>query len=57
MKTLLSLAMAAGILSMGLAPTTASAEGWRNCRTVKVCKWHNGHRHCRIERVCRRHHH
>lgn len=56
MKMLLSLSMMAGVLAMGFAPTTASAEGWRGCRSVKVCNWHNGHRHCHWERICRHHH-
>lgn len=57
MKTLLSLSMVAGVLAMGLAPTTADAhDGWRRCRVVKICKWHDGHRHCRLKEICRHHH-
>lgn len=58
MKSLLSVALAAGFLAVGFAPANeASAEGWRRCRVVKVCHWHDGRRHCRLERVCRHRHH
>lgn len=57
MKTLLTMSLVAGFLAVGLAPTTASAQGWRRCSVVKVCNWRHGHRHCRFERICRRHHH
>lgn len=56
MKTLLSLSLVAGFLALGFAPTTASAEGWRRCKVVKVCHRHNGHRHCKFERICRHGH-
>ncbi len=59
MKYLLSAILAAGFLTAGFGPSSeASAEGWRRCRVVKVCNWHNGHRHCQLRRICRhRHHH